>query len=234
MSSITVTLTGKTSSLSSCFYPEIELDEKFNYSCSLLDFHTYNSVPNINEGNNKLAYTMNGVQRELIIPIGSYEIDDLVEYINTFFMAENVNFVLRGNKNTLKCSFNCDRVVTINFSKANSVCSVLGFDAKDISDSTFKEAERPVNIQNINTIRIDCDLTSGSFHNGNSTHTIYEFTPSVNPGYKIIEQPNNLIYLPLVRKRISTVSVRVVDQNGELIDFRGENITCRIHIKRDL
>lgn len=149
-------------------------------------------------------------------------------------MAQDIHFILRGDKRTFKCSIFCDGKLIIHFSSANSICSVIGFNVEDISETTFVEAHSPANIQNINTIRIDCDLTSGSFHNGNSTHTIYEFTPSVNPGYKIIEQPKNLIYLPLIRKRINTVNVRVVDQDGQLINFRNENITCRIHIKRDL
>lgn len=234
MSSITITLTGNSSSLSANFYPEIVLDERFDYSCSLLDFHTYNSIPNVHECNNKFVYSYNNILTEIEIPIGSYEVEDLIKYINHYFKLEGIEFELRSNKNTFKCHIKCVEGMTILFSRPNSIGSLLGFEVFDLTGSRFYYAKKPVNIQNLNTVRIDCDLTTGSFLNGDSTHTIYEFSPSVSPGYKINEQPSNLIYLPVVRRRINTVNVRIVDQNGKLVDFRGENITCRIHIKKDM
>lgn len=87
MSSITVTLTGKSSNLSANFYPEIVLDDRFDYSCSLLDFYTYNYIPNVNDQNNKLVYTLNSNTdtSEMKIPIGSYEIHEIIQYINKHF-----------------------------------------------------------------------------------------------------------------------------------------------------
>lgn len=41
-----------------------------------------------------------------------------------------------------------------------------------------------VNIQPVNSIRIDCDLKTGSFYNELSSHTIYEFSLSVESSYK--------------------------------------------------
>lgn len=56
MSSITLTVTGDKSSLDAYFHPEIELDERYNYSCCLLDFYTYNSIPNVDKNNNKFYF----------------------------------------------------------------------------------------------------------------------------------------------------------------------------------
>lgn len=234
MSSITVTLTGNSSSLSTNFYPEIVLDVRFENSCSLLDFHTYNSIPNIHERNNTLAYTYKNISTEIEIPIGSYEVEDLINYINHHFRQEGLEFELRSNNNTFKCYIKCSPDMTINFARPKSIASVLGFAEFDLSGKKYHYAKKPVNIQNLDVVRIDCDLTTGSFLNGDNTHTLYEFSPSVSPGYKINEQPSNLIYLPVVRKRINTINLRIVDQTGRLVDFRGESITCRIHIKRDM
>lgn len=134
------------------------------------------------------------------------------------------------NKHTMKCTIQTD--VSIDFGQHDCIGSVMGFKKRWLGPGTW-ESDNIVNIQNINNIRIDCDLTSGSFHNGVSTHTIYEFSPSVDPGYKINEQPKHLIYLPVIKRRINTLTISIVDQNGNLLDFRGEQITCRIHIKRD-
>lgn len=233
MSSITVTLTGNSSSLNAHFHPEIELNEQSSYSCSLLDFHTYNSIPNVYENNNKFHFLNNetGQTEKIRIPVGSYEISDIATYLQSVLGGLGITFNMKGNKNTLKCVIETD--ITIDFTKEDSIGSILGFDKRVLSGEKMYKSDRIVNIYDINTIRIDCDLTSGSFHNGKHTHTIYEFSPSVNPGYKINEQPRNLIYLPIVRRRIGTLNISIVDQYGTLIDFRGETITCRLHIKKD-
>ena len=60
---------------------------------------------------------------------------------------------------------------------------------------------------------------------------IYSFYPKVNPGYKIIQKPYNPIYLPIVRKNISTLNVRITDQKNDLLDLRGEEVVIRFHIR---
>lgn len=74
MSSITLTLTGNNSSLNSHFYPEIELDERYNHSACILDLYTYNSIPNINETNNTLVYSKDDGKsyERIVLPIGSF------------------------------------------------------------------------------------------------------------------------------------------------------------------
>ncbi|DAC81327.1 penton [Mayetiola barley midge adintovirus] len=223
MSSTTITLSGSSSTLSTYFHPEIELDDRFNYSCSLLDFHTYNVVPNVHENNNKFYYAdaaNNSVFYSIIIPVGTYEVSEICEHITRQLIEKN--FVMRGNKNTLKCEIETD--LTIDFTVEDSIGSLLGFSKKILENSLSYESDKLVNINSINCIRIECDLTTGSFHNGKGTHTIYEFTPKVAAGYKISEQPRNLIYLPVVKRRINTVNIDIVDQDGELIDFRARPV----------
>lgn len=244
MSSITLSITGNSSQLRANFHPEIELDERYNYSCCLLDFYTYNSIPNVHEGNNKFYYEKSvpsesenvtddysKLFEKIVIPVGSYEIAEILDYIQANLRKEGINFVATTNKNTMKCKIECD--VNIDFERNDCIGSVLGFSKRILNKNEIQKSDHIVNIQHISSIRLDCDLTSGSFHNGQSTHTIYEFSPSVDPGYKINEQPKHLIYLPLVKRRINEVNISVVDQKGNLVDFRGEEIACRIHIRRD-
>lgn len=233
MASITLTLTGNSSLLRTTFHPEIELDQRYTYSCSLLDFYTYNSIPNVHESNNKFHYRTNekSENQVIIIPIGAYEVEQIGEFIGDALREKDHRFRLFPNLNTMKCRIESD--VFIDFSQPNSIGSILGFGKQILKGETYHIADDIVNIQTVNSIRVDCDLTTGSFHNGKSTHTIYEFTPSVDHGYKISEQPKHLIYLPLIRHRISELNISIVDQDGRLVDFRGEKITCRVHIKRD-
>lgn len=233
MSSISLTLTEKRSSLRASFYPEIELDERFSYSCCLLDFYTYNSIPNVHEKNNKFHFftNTNETLQTIQIPKGAYELTDIGDYLREELSKQDILFFYKTNAKTMRFYIESD--ITIDFSQPDSIGSVLGFSKKIINTSQEQQSDLLVNIQNVNSIRIDCDLITGSYHNGKCTHTLYEFNPSVAPGYRIAEQPKHLIYYPIVRHRISEVNISVLDQDDNIVDFRGEQITCRIHIKRD-
>lgn len=235
MSSITLTLTGNTSSLNSNFYPEIELDERYSYSACLLDFYTFNSIPNINKTNNSFVYSKDDgkTYERITSPTGSYEIDKILELMEAEFKARHAKIKITTDKNTMKCIMYLPVDCLISFTAKDSVGSVLGFGPHLYGPNSTHGSDKVINIQSNDNLKVNCDLITGSYHNGTSTHTIYEFTPSVNPGYKIIEQPKHLIYLPVVRHRINTVNISILDQEGKLVNFRGEDITCRIHIKRD-
>ena len=85
----------------------------------------------------------------------------------------------------------------------------------------------------INTILVNIDIIQGSYVDGRASPAIYSFYPNVAPGYKIVERPNpTLIYFKLSRHDISRIRVWLTDQNGNIINFRGEIITIRIHIRK--
>ena len=56
MESLTLTFSGDASVLESHFSPEIQLNPNYEYVCGLVDFQTYNSIPNIDKTNNKFYY----------------------------------------------------------------------------------------------------------------------------------------------------------------------------------
>ena len=73
--SLTLTLTGNTSDLIVEYFPPIDLST--DYICGLIDFHTYNSIPNIDQRNN-LIHVGDLIVK---IPDGSYEIDDIISIL---------------------------------------------------------------------------------------------------------------------------------------------------------
>ena len=78
---------------------------------------------------------------------------------------------------------------------------------------------------------MECSITTGAYINNQKVHTIHEFFPSDPPGFKIIEVPKQIIYLPVFVRSIDNIQLRIVDQDGDLVDFLGEVITIRLHIK---
>lgn len=244
--SITITLNGDESILNAEIFPPIDLHND-QYELGLVDFHSYNSIPNIDETNNKFYY---GTDKSITIDTGSYELEDIQEYLrlklgdpramkhsnNEFSEGKTENkskqiFInITANPNTLKSEIICSE--NIDFSKENCIGALLGFNKEILQPNILHESNLPVNIIKVNCIRIQCNLTSGAYLNNDLVHTIHEFFPSVPPGYKIIEIPKQIIYLPIIVRKIDNISLKIVDEVGRLINFRKENISCRLHIRK--
>ena len=88
-----------------------------------------------------------------------------------------------------------------------------------------------VKIFKINTLRVECNITTGAYINNKSVHTIHEFFPLVPAGYRIVEIPKSVIYLPVNVRSINYLQLKIVDQDNEVVNFRNETITIRLHLK---
>lgn len=296
MTSLTLTLSGKSSQLQANYFPAIDLSDG-DYVCGLIDFQTFNSIPNIDESNNLFYYghenlSSNEIAHEssssseiiknndgivgvssisndnddssiidaividqkpeensvkivrpprkknaklplacIKIPTGSYEVDDLGKYLSKTLSDKGVLIGLRTNNNTLKSELWCSQPV--DFTKPNSVGAVLGFkNKKPLRANKAHISQLPADIMKINVIRVDCNIISGSYLNNRASHTIHQFSPTVPPGYKIVEVPQNVIYFPVTVQNIDTLNLSIIDQDDRIVDFRGETITIRLHIKK--
>lgn len=239
MESITLSLSGDSSSLTSYFNPEIQLDHRFNYSCCLLDFSASNLF-DINESNNKLHWNVvkplwpdqEGVFE---LPVGLYKFESISNYLEDAFQKIGYKVRFRVDKKSMKTIIQMNKHICFDFDKPESIGELLGFERYKICGTDNHESQDPIgDSYDSQAIRIVCDLISGSYHNGECSHTIHEFYPKVDDDYKIHEQPYNLVYLPIVRHRISSVNITLQDQDGELIDFNRRQINCRIHIKKGI
>ena len=231
--SLTLTLSGNESTLNAEYFPPIVLKSNY-YVCGLIDFQTYNSIPNVDEFNNLLHVGDNVIT----FPIGSYEIEDINNLIQTKIIEINKNkksgskkseIKLKANNNTLKCEVISSE--DIDFSKPNSIGAILGFSKKILEANVYHESDLYVDINRVNAVRIECNIIEGTYINNQTAHILHEFAVKVSPGYKIVEAPRNVIYLPVNVKRITSLCLKFVDQDGKDINFRGEKITARLHLK---
>lgn len=221
--SFTLSVSGNSSILSTNYSPTLDLSG--NYECALLHFTTFNSIPNITNNNNKFYYD---VDKEIEIPEGAYELQDIKDYIQS--KVEDCVFKLFCNNNTLKTSIFCTK--EIHFEKPNSIGDILGFGKVYLKSHKIHESPFTVNILSTPVVRIECDIISGSYINGKSSHIIYEFAPNVPPGYRIIEIPKNIIYFPVNRDTVNNINIRVLDINNNLVNLRGEEVQLYLHLRK--
>lgn len=221
----TFTFTGKESTLESSFFPPLELPKNKNFVIGLIDLYTYHSIPNIYEGCNKLYVDGN----EFKIPDGSYEIDKLEKYLIEILTPYEITLSLKANNATLNCEIKCSH--EIDFEKSDSISQLLGFKNKKLEADKLHLSDEPIKILKVNSLRIDCNIIDCSYVNGQKVYAIHEFFPAVSPGYKIIEIPREIIYLPVRSNTIEYIQLRILDQDGDLVNFRGEDITIRLHLK---
>jgi hypothetical protein len=238
MSSYTVSLTGTSSTLRSVLFPALRLDKNRLWEAAMLDITTYNSIPNVTENvNNKIHYykskdekTGQYSQLEVFsLPTGAYEIDDINGAIQNGLGKDNIT--IKGNNNTMKAEIKS--TFYIDFSQNHSIGSLLGFPktTKILEPEINYTGNNTVTIMKVNSIDVTCNIIQGSYRDGENTHILHTFYPTVAPGFKIVEKPQNLVYLPLNTSFISDIVVNILDQDGNHIDFRQEPITIRIHIK---
>lgn len=228
----TFSFTGNTSELSVNYYPPIYLSNNIQYEIGLINFETYNTIPNIDDKNNVIKIGPHKIQ----FPIGTYEITDIDQYIQKQIedlnRKQNFNctLLLHANANTLKTEIKCTHAIDL--SMKNSLASILGFNYEVLPPNQLHISSKPIDILKVNTLKILCNITGGSYDNGNLSHILHEFFPAVPPGHKIIETPKNVIYLPLNTNVIDNITLKIVDQYNDLVNFREETITIRLHLKK--
>lgn len=243
----TFTLSGQSSVLSSDYYPPLDLDTNSRYGLGLHGFYSYNSILNVDEKNNIIGFKIKNKSPSTFIqlPPGAYEVDEMNRTIqnilesiikhnskdNSFVIDKY--FTLRANNNTLKCEILSK--YDIDFSNEYSLASIVGFERKIYPANILHESTLPVDIMKVRIIRVDCNITSGAYVNGEEAHTLYEFDIDVEPGFKLSKEPQNIIYMPVTpegRQFIHNITLRILDDNGSLVDFRGEKIIVKLELKK--
>ena len=227
-----VILTGTNSHLETSFVPPLDLNG--STELALVSLETYFSFPNIDDTNNRIKVFLNdSIWADIRIPIGCYELDainkDLQRQIQEKGGKQN-DVTLSPNKNTLRCAMVLGETVEVDFTGANSLRTVLGFEAKVYTEKR-SVSTHVVDIMKVNSILVHCDLIGSSYLNSSQQPIIFSFFPDVSPGEKIVMHPTTLIYLPVALDIIPRMTVWLTDQDNRPLNLRGEKLTLRFHIR---
>ena len=232
--SMSVIIRGNKTKIVTQHSPLIQLDKTRGWEMALIDLETYYSFPNIDDKNNSTKWSKDGsVWHVIQLPKGAYDLSRVEEVIQTKVARRGgakKGKQIRGDNITLKCVIKLAAGYRIDFNVDNSLRTVLGFDAK-IYDQPVSESENIVSILNVNTIDVHVDIIGGSYVKGSQNPIIYSFFPNVNPGEKIVERPQNLVYLPVHSYFINSLTVKLTDQDGKPLDLRDEKGSMQFHLR---
>lgn len=220
-------LTGKSAILSADFNPPIDVSDGV-YELGVTNFEVYNSIPNIDEENNKFFFG----DVEFKIPTGCYQLTDINNYLQHVIEKQFSNDLLSitANNNTLHTHIKATK--DVDFTKPNTIGPVLGFNSQIVPKNIGKDSDNIADIMKLNSIMIECNITIGSFKNGEPVHIIYQFFPNVPPGFKIVQSPDHVIYLPISVKTIRNITLKIIDQDEKLVNFQQETVTVGLHLQK--
>lgn len=242
--SITVRISGNSTSLTSTFSPVINVpggSEIALVSLQLLNISLTNDRILINNTNNTIRIVHE--QDKLLdiqLPEKLYTVEDINNYICNEIGKHNTtvktkiyfNLILLGNKPKCRISCNYD----VHFNVENSLAKPLGFEQKIFERfknplELFHQSEK-INYEIItNSIKVKCNITKGSFDNGQQSHSIYEYFPQNRLNTEVVESPINLIYYQLKTLVIKTIKIDLVDQNNNPITYLIGQVTVILHNK---
>lgn len=224
--SITFALHGNSSVLSVDFDEPIVLDDKFDHGIGLTNLETYYSIPNIIHGKNNRIKIGN---KEITLDTGCYELESIENVINNQLEEDQQFIQIKPNLNTLRCEMKATGDVDL--SMKDSLAPILGFEHKIYQKGKQHFSTKPINILPISACFVECNISGGSFNNKKPGHSLFTFFPNVGVGSKISLMPQTVLYLPVVVKAIRNITVRIVDQDGSLVNFQQETITVVLHLK---
>ena|SRR6218665_3448676 len=122
--------------------------------------------------------------------------------------ADDHNITIEANNNTLKTVLRIAEGYAVDFTTPNFN------DRRYLSG--YSESENIVDIMSITSLRVTYGIIGASYTNGTTGNVIYLFFPNVRPGYKIVKEPVNLVFLPITLSTISSMETTLTDQNGKL------------------
>src|SRR5438093_185398 len=169
------------------------------------------------------------------LPNGAYEINQINDEVKR---QAGSGLEIGVNLSTTKSYINITKPdYKVDFSKPNTLRDMLGFTSQILSTG-FSVSNNVVQITNLTAIMIHCDLIYGSYVSGatreaKESNVIYGFPGNLVPtGYKLNISPNTPIYLPVSKSVISSILIRITDEDDKLLDFNKEEICICLHLRQ--
>lgn len=210
--------------------PPIEIVDGFHIYLSVQNCVIPYSFYNINSSNNQLIYYIDTSQNIVTIPEGNYNINQLITTLKSL-MLPNFNITYNNINNKITFTYTSSFYI----SSSSTISEIIGF-LKEInyySDVNFTlTSVNNINMHPIKCINIVSNLMTNSinksFVNNNS---ILCCIPINSQPYSLIEYHNNNNFrVNLFVNTISTIRIKLIDDNGNLLNLNGLNFSLTIQL----
>ena len=140
--SFSIVVSDKKTRFKTWFKPPIQLDKKKDNEMALINLETYYSFSNIDRCNNCFSYSpgANTPWVDIIIPEGSYNVEDINEFIQREMKKnghndkanDKENIEISAKTNTIKSEMFLKNNYEVDFRQDKCINSLLGFHSKHI------------------------------------------------------------------------------------------------------
>ena len=164
---------------------------------------------------------------EIELPPGVYELIDTNRVMKQKFSDSDFDFEFNIEADTIsmKSVLTTSNPIYLN-SKLNEL---LGFTNTHYIQGNHI-SEKPVMITTTDKVHLKCDCVDGSIVNGIREQILFSFNLSAPPGYKIIKEPNIILYKKINKTRLDSIQFFLEDNNHNPVDFNSETLTFTIQI----
>lgn len=229
------------------FNPPIE--NGLSHDLCLLNANLWFTSVNLED--KTLLWSSNGGSsyNTISIPTGNYTVSDVDNLLKTAQLNASVTDVdsvtgeriygirLVNNYNTNRIDIQIDNTVgsgntfQVDLTDSANISVFLGFTEKVVTSTESGTLIPQVN-GGVNNYQIHCDIVDGSaIDNGISGDVIGAFVPAVPVGANINYIPFHKTFQQIKKDQIQSITIRITDQNNNLIDFNGELVTVNMEMK---
>lgn len=224
---------------SSCVFNVPLLDINSDYEILLSVVHAVIPVPwyNINSSNNLLVINSGGFVYSFCVPVGNYNAITLATTLNSIVLSNDsklsfFNCTYNGSQ-TAKFTFTNSRI--FNFDRTSTILGVLGFPSSATTDwgtlttTTPRATYTLISSQCINLIPHQCvciqcyNIDSNNIHYGLgiNNHSVIVSIPITCQSLGLLTYHGNSFKINSETNFIPQLHLRLIDQNGSLIDLNG-------------
>ena len=164
---------------------------------------------------------------EIELTPGVYELIDINRIMKQKLSDSDFEFEFNIEADTIsmKSVLTTSNPIYFN-SKLNEL---LGFTDTNYIEGTHI-SEKPVMITTTDKVHLKCDCVDGSIVNGIREQILFSFNLSSPPGYKIIKEPNIILYKKINKTRLDSIQFFLEDNNHHPVDFNSETLIFTIQI----
>ena len=121
-------------------------------------------------------------------PVDTETYKKLVQTENKY-LCNHFEFNIQADTISMKSKLSSSNHIVFN----SELNNLLGFTKIRYPEGTHR-SEKPVMITTTDKVHLKCDCVDGSIVNGIREQILFSFNLSAPPGYKIIKEPNIILY----------------------------------------